>query len=87
LTPSLGAHLLTQKFCYHSTFYREEWKLRAAHGIELTRNLMCSWHDHLADRLRPLKNLPRSALGQALAYATKQLPHLEACFMDIECTY
>jgi hypothetical protein len=23
LTPSLGAHLLTQKFCYHSTFYRE----------------------------------------------------------------
>lgn len=43
LTPSLGAHLLTQKFCYHSTFYREEWKLRAAYGIELTRNLMCSW--------------------------------------------
>ena len=44
LTPSLGAHLLTQKFCYHSTFYREQWKLKAAHGIELTRNLMCSWH-------------------------------------------
>jgi transposase len=57
LTPSLGAHLLTQKFCYHSTFYREEWKLRAAYGIELTRNLMCSWHDHLADRLRPLYQL------------------------------
>ncbi|MFZ4765524.1 MAG: IS66 family transposase [Roseimicrobium sp.] len=54
LTPSLGAYLLTQKFCYHSPFYREEWKLRAAHGIELTRNLMCSWHDHLADRLLPL---------------------------------
>jgi hypothetical protein len=32
LTPSLGAHLLTQKFCYHSTFYREQWKLKAAHG-------------------------------------------------------
>ncbi len=54
LTPSLGAHLLTQKFCYHSTFYREQWKLKAAHGIELTHNLMCSWHDHLADRLLPL---------------------------------
>ena len=54
LTPSLAAYLLTQKFCYHSTFYREEWKLRAAHGIELTRNLMCSWHDHLAERLLPL---------------------------------
>ena len=57
LTPSLGAYLLTQKFCYHSTFYREEWKLRAAHGIELTRNLMCSWHDHLAERLLPLYDL------------------------------
>jgi len=54
LTPSLGAYLLTQKFCYHSPFYREQWKLKAAHGIELTRNLMCSWHDHLADTLRPL---------------------------------
>jgi transposase len=54
LTPSLGAYLLTQKFCYHSTFYREQWKLKAAHGVELTRNLMCSWHDHLADRLQPL---------------------------------
>jgi transposase len=54
LTPSLGAYLLTQKFCYHSTFYREQWKLKASHGIELTRNLMCSWHDHLADRLQPL---------------------------------
>ena len=57
LTPSLGAYLLTQKFCYHSPFYREQWKLRAAHGIELTRNLMCSWHDHLADRLKPLHEL------------------------------
>lgn len=54
LTPSLGAYLLTQKFCYHSPFYREQWKLKAAYGIDLTRNLMCSWHDHLADRLRPL---------------------------------
>ena len=42
LTPSLGAYLLTQKFCYHGTFYREQWKFKAAHGIELTRNLMCS---------------------------------------------
>ena len=57
LTPSLGAYLLTQKFCYHSTFYREEWKLRAGHGIEMTRNLMCSWHDHLADRMLPLYQL------------------------------
>jgi hypothetical protein len=38
LTPSLGAHLLTQNFCYHSTFYREQWKLKAAHGIELEKH-------------------------------------------------
>lgn len=57
LTPSLGAYLLTQKFCYHSTFYREEWKLRAGPGIDLTRNLMCGWHDHLAERLLPLYGL------------------------------
>jgi transposase len=65
LTPSLGAHLLTQKFCYHSTFYREQWKLKAAHGIELTRNLMCSWHDHLADRLKPLYQLIGARLREA----------------------
>jgi transposase len=65
LTPSLGAHLLTQKFCYHSTFYREQWKLKAAHGIELTRNLMCSWHDHLADRLLPLHQTLAGRLRQS----------------------
>lgn len=65
LTPSLGAHLLTQKFCYHSTFYREQWKLKAAHGIELTRNLMCSWHDHLADRLLPLYRLIAARIRQS----------------------
>ena len=57
LTPSLGAYLLTQKFCYHSPFYREEWKLKASHGIELSRNLMCSWHNHLAQGLLPLYEL------------------------------
>ena len=65
LTPSLGAHLLTQKFCYHSTFYREQWKLKAAHGIELTRNLMCCWHDHLADRLLPLYKLIGARIRQS----------------------
>jgi transposase len=65
LTPSLGAHLLTQKFCYHSTFYREQWKLKAAHGIELTRNLMCSWHDHLAERLLPLYQTLATRLRQS----------------------
>lgn len=54
LTPSLGAMLLTEKFCYHQPFYRLEWRLRATHGIQLRRDLMCSWHNHLAEMLLPL---------------------------------
>lgn len=54
LSPSLGAYLLTEKFCYHQPFYRLEWRLRATHGIELRRDLMCSWHNHLAEMMRPL---------------------------------
>ena len=54
LTPSLGAYLLTEKFCYHQPFYRLEWRMRATHGIELRRDLMCSWHNHLAEMMRPL---------------------------------
>jgi len=74
LTPSLGAYLLTQKFCYHSPFYREEWKLRAAHGIELTRNLMCSWHDQLADRLRPLYDLLAASFRTATYVKVDETP-------------
>ena len=57
LTASLGAHLLAEKFCYHQPFWRQEWRLRATHGIELSRNLMCHWHNHLADQLLPIYNL------------------------------
>lgn len=74
LTPSLGAYLLTQKFCYHSPFYREEWKLRAAHRIELTRNLMCSWHDHLADRLLPLYDLIATSFRTATYIKVDETP-------------
>ena len=52
LTASLGAHLLTEKFCHHQPFWRQEWRMRAACGVELPRNLMCHWHNHLADLLR-----------------------------------
>ena len=30
---------------------------RSCHGIELTRNVMCGRHDHLAERLLPLYEL------------------------------
>ena len=57
LTASLGAYLLTEKFCYHQPFWRQEWKLRATNGLEISRNLMCHWHNHLADQLLPIYNL------------------------------
>ena len=57
LTASLGAHILTEKFCYHQPFWRQEWKLRATCGLELSRNLMCHWHNHLADLLLPVYDL------------------------------
>lgn len=62
LTASLGAHLLTEKFCYHQPFWRQEWRLRATHGIELSRNLMCHWHNHLADLLLPVYDLVAARL-------------------------
>lgn len=65
LTPSLGAHLLTQKYCHHQPFYRQEWQLRHAHGIELKRNLMCHWQQHLASLLKPLHDLLAADLRQS----------------------
>ena len=53
LTPSLGAWLLTEKFCYQ----RLEWRLKHAHGIGLSRSMMCHWHNHLADILLPLYDI------------------------------
>lgn len=74
LTPSLGALLLTEKFCYHQPFYRQEWRLRATHGIELKRNNMCNWHDHLADRLLPLHQLIAIKLRQSSYVKADETP-------------
>lgn len=65
LTPSVGAMLLTEKFCYHQPFYRMEWRLRATHGIELRRDLMCSWHNHMAGMLLPLHDRIKERLRSA----------------------
>ncbi|MDA7868834.1 IS66 family transposase, partial [bacterium] len=79
LTPSLGALLLTEKFCYHQPFYRQEWRLKATHGIILTRNLMCSWHDHLAGLLRRLyeKQAERFRLSDYLKVDETPIDYLE----------
>lgn len=57
LTPSLAASLLNAKFVLHQPYYRQEWALLHAHGIDLDRTLMCHWQSHLADLLRPLWQL------------------------------
>lgn len=74
LTPSLGALLLTEKFCYHQPFYRQEWRLRASHGIELTRNNMCNWHDHLADLVLPLYQLIAAKLRKSSYLKADETP-------------
>jgi hypothetical protein len=77
LTPSLGALLLTEKFCYHQPFYRQQWRLFASHGIEITRNNMCNWHDHLADLLLPLY--------QRIATSLRQVSYLKVDETPIDC--
>jgi len=65
LTASLGAHLLTEKFCYHQPFWRQEQKLRTTHDIEIARNVMCHWHDHLAGLLQPIYDLIATRLRES----------------------
>lgn len=77
LTPSLGAMLLTEKFCYHQPFYRMEWRLRATHGIDLRRDLMCSWHNHMAGMLMPLH--------QRIAQKMRSANYLETDETPIRC--
>jgi transposase len=57
LSASLGANLLNAKFVLHQPFYRQQWALLHAHGIDLDRTLMCHWQGHLAELLRPLWQL------------------------------
>lgn len=74
LTPSLGALLLTEKFCYHQPFYRQQWRLLASHGINLTRNVMCNWHDHLANLLLPLYERIATKLRQSSYLKVDETP-------------
>lgn len=74
LTPSLGAMLLTEKFCYHQPFYRMEWRLRATHGIDLRRDLMCSWHNHMAGMLLPLHQRIAQKMRSANYLKTDETP-------------
>lgn len=62
LSASLLADILDKKYCQHLPFYRQEWVLRHAHGLEISRNLLCHWHDVGAQWLEPLYKLMLSRL-------------------------
>jgi transposase len=57
LSPSLGAQLITSKFCDHLPFYRQEQILQTRHGIQIGRNTMCHWADVCSRWLEPLYNI------------------------------
>lgn len=57
LSPSLLADILDKKYCQHLPFYRQEWIMRNAHGLDISRNLLCHWHDIGAQWLEPLYKL------------------------------
>jgi transposase len=57
LSASLLADILDKKYCQHLPFYRQEWIMRNAHGLQISRNLLCHWHDVGAQLLEPLYKL------------------------------
>jgi transposase len=57
LSASLLADILHKKYCLHQPFYRQEREFKTAHGLEITRNMLCHWHAAAADLLEPLYKL------------------------------
>jgi len=57
LTASLLADILDKKYCQHLPFYRQEWILKHAHGLDITRNMLCHWQLKAAEWLEPLYKL------------------------------
>lgn len=62
LTPSLLADILDKKYCQHLPFYRQEWIMRRAHGLDISRSLLCHWHNVAAQWLDPLYKLQLARL-------------------------
>lgn len=63
-SPSLLAHLIVQKFCYHLPLYRQTQQF-AALGITLSRQVMSQWLLSVSEKTVPLVNLLQD---QVLAY-------------------
>lgn len=43
LSPSLLAHIITRKFCYHLPLYRQEMMFMNEHRVALHRQTLCRW--------------------------------------------
>ncbi len=43
LSPSLLAHIITRKFCYHLPLYRQETMFMNEHRVALHRQTLCRW--------------------------------------------
>ena len=57
LTPSLLAHVLTNKYNDHQPFYRQAQILDRRSGVKITRATLCNWAELGAHTLQPLYNL------------------------------
>jgi len=62
LSASLLADILDKKYCQHLPFYRQAWILRNAHGLDISRAVLCQWHARGADLLEPLYKLQLARL-------------------------
>ena len=58
--PGLLASVVVGKFCDHLPLYRQEWILRARHGIELPRQTLSRWMADAADWVRLIYHSIRS---------------------------
>src|SRR5438874_2041337 len=50
----LAVHLLLTRFDDHLSFYRLEHIFRERHGVEIPRQQMVQWIEHIARRLKPI---------------------------------
>ena len=78
-TPGLIAELLTNKYCYHLPYYRQQKMFRQRHRIDISRQNMVNWESLACDWLKPLYHSYRRKL-----LGLKALQIDETCIKYIE---
>ncbi len=71
--PGLAAFVVVNKFSDHLPLYRQQDVL-ARHGIHLSRSTLCGWLAQCAQLLRPLVDLIRLRIVQALVINADETP-------------